>query len=133
VKTEANKDEDFAEDRIKKTTIYKLLEARYDNIDELMKMAMEKASWMERMRSAMEYEWKRNITQHVYNEPVDKLCERLIYYVSFGSNYKPVYDKCMFRYGREKLLKLAKEIIIKYPSDTTMIGKFKDVGREWHG
>lgn len=133
VKAEADKEEDFVEERVKKTTLYKLLEARYDNVDELLRLALEKSNWLARLRSAMEYERKRSINERVYNEPKEKQSERLLYYLSIGSNYKEIYERCMFRYGRPKLMEIAREIVEKYPSDTTTIGKYPGLGRLWSG
>lgn len=131
VKTEANKEEDFVEDRIKKTVLYKLLEARYDNVDELMKMALKKANWFEQLRDAMEYEWKKAVNQRVYNESLESKAERLVFYIETGSPYKNVITKCKWRYGIDEITKLAKEIVIKYPSDGSLMGTFRDVGGFW--
>lgn len=134
VKTEANKEEDFVEERIKKTTLYKLLEARYNNVDELMQMALKKANWFERLRDAMEFEWKRAVNQRVYNESDEDKSERLIFYIEFDSCYKDIVNKCKWRYGRDKMLKLAEEIIKKYPSNGILMGKFtNEVMKEWRG
>lgn len=131
VKRESDKDEDFVAKRVRDTPLYKLLEAQYDNVEQLLDVALKKSQWFERMRDAMDNEWKRNINVRVYNEPTDKLAERLVYYMSFQTVYKEVYDKCMFRYGRPKLEELAKEIVLKYPHDMTAYGKYPNATLNW--
>lgn len=133
VKRESAKDEDFVEERVRKTVLFKLLESRYDNVDELMEMALKKSSWFERMRDALDYEWRRAINSRAYDEDNKRSSERLLAYMSFGSPYKEVYEKFMWRYGRDEMLKLALEVVSKYDKSGAMIGKFKNVGGFWNG
>jgi len=131
VRIESDKDEDFVAKRMRETPLYKLLEARYDNVEQLLEIALAKSRWIERMRDAMDNEWKRNINERVYNESTEKMAERLVYYMSFHTVYKEVYNKCMFRYGRPKLEELAKEIVLKYPHDMTAYGKYPKATLNW--
>lgn len=115
VKQEADKDEDFVAVRMREMPLYKLLEARYDNVEKLLEVALLKSKWLERMKDAMIIEWKRNCDGKVYRDSEDRCAELLVYYMSFNHQTKEIYDKCIFRYGKPKLLELAKEVVIKYP------------------
>lgn len=108
VKLEADKDEDFVLDRVKKTypTLWNLLESRYKNFNELCEMALKKSEWYERMRDFMREADKQ--TAHLkMKESPDNRAKRMAFIASFKA--KELYDKFMWRYSYDELLKLAKE------------------------
>jgi len=109
VKQEADKDEDFVEDRVKNSTLYKLLESKYDNINDIMKLALKKSEWIERLREEFaDIDYTR---RDVVVAEKARDAERLMFVAAWKN--KPVYDKCMWRYGKEEVLKVAGEVLNK--------------------
>jgi len=110
VKTEADKEEDLVESRIRNTTLFQLVDSKYDNANSLLKEALKTSEWYERIRAAMVEEWKTKGKKRG-NIKRDKLDEKLLFYVQIQSDYRYLYDKCIWRYGKEPLLELAREVI----------------------
>lgn len=107
VRAEANKEEDFAEERIKNTVLYKLLESKYDNINDIMKLALKKAEIYEQLRDVLlSIDLAR---KHLVITDIEKDKERLLIMASWKN--KELYDKCSFRYGRPELLALAGDVL----------------------
>ena len=130
VRKEADKDEDFVAARVKKTPLWKLLCSRYDNMEELLETALKKSTWYERMRGMLAKQRRQDVNMYSRSEPVDEQAKNLVMKTSYGTLFSKdehyAFEKFMWRYGSDEAIKIAKEVVIEYPADGSLYGKFRD-------
>jgi hypothetical protein len=128
VKKESDKEEDFVMDRVRGTTIYKLLETKYSNMDEICELALRKSTLYERMRDILTRERKTMVNVISCFDPSDAQATNIVYRAGMISSWDPgghlAYERFMWRYGADEALKLATEVVLKYPADGSLHGKF---------
>ena len=109
VKTEADKEEDFVLARVEETypTLWNLMKTRYANFDELCAKALRTSTLYGKMEELV-----KKIDAHdkhiAMKETIQRRANRIATIISWS--HKEFYDKFVFRYSRDDIEKLIKDL-----------------------